>query len=69
MEVVKEKATATEQPNPVKRKPKSHWRLKIDVSTWHLTTFKEPLGFQPGSGVTGWEAGFLCFILRFTKRI
>lgn len=58
-----------EEKEPIKQKPKSHLRLKIDLTTWHLTTFKEKMNLGPNNGgVMGWQAGFLCFVLMFTKR-
>lgn len=54
---------------PKEQKKKIHLRLKIDLTTFHLTPFKEALNLGPNTaGVSGWQAGFLCFVLMFTKR-
>lgn len=52
----------------VQPKPKKHVRLKIDLSTWHLTPFNEEMHFQPNQKITGHQFGFLCFVFIYTKR-
>jgi len=49
-------------------KPKTHLRLKIDLTTYHLTPFKDELQLQPGSRVKGWQASWLCFTILYTRR-
>lgn len=67
MEVVNNTEQPKTETKPVKKT--SHLRLKVDLSMWHLTTFKEKMNLGPNAaGVTGWQAGFLCFVLMYTKR-
>lgn len=47
--------------------PKKHLRLKVDLQTWHLFPFTEPLQFQTDR-VTGKQIGFLCFVFLWTVR-
>lgn len=58
-------ATVSEPAQPLKKV--THVRLKVDLSTWHLTPFSGPMNFGPNAAVTGKNFGFLCFVILVTK--
>lgn len=57
-----------EQPVQPKKSKVTHVRLKVDVSTWHLTPFSGDMNFGPNTTVTGKQYGFLCFVILVTKQ-